>query len=114
MYAIVKLAFPYFILMQILTDHKDEVWFVQFSNNGEYMASSSKDCSAMIWKVRHFFVLLFPPYNYSTRLLCSVIAIEEFAVSLITHFISALTQKSTCDILWYFMRLALKLLNSFI
>ncbi|KAI8574337.1 hypothetical protein RHMOL_Rhmol01G0346200 [Rhododendron molle] len=38
-------------LFQILTDHKNEVWFVQFSNNGEYLASSSSDCTAIIWKV---------------------------------------------------------------
>lgn len=38
-------------LVQILTDHKNEVWFVQFSNNGEYLASSSSDCTAIIWKV---------------------------------------------------------------
>lgn len=37
--------------IQILTDHKNEVWFVQFSNNGEYLASSSSDCTAIIWKV---------------------------------------------------------------
>ncbi|KAJ7977146.1 WD repeat-containing protein 26 [Quillaja saponaria] len=37
--------------IQILTEHKNEVWFVQFSNNGEYLASSSKDCTAIIWKV---------------------------------------------------------------
>lgn len=37
--------------VQILTAHKNEVWFVQFSNNGEYLASSSSDCSAIIWKV---------------------------------------------------------------
>lgn len=36
---------------QILTGHKNEVWFVQFSNNGEYLASSSNDCTAIIWKV---------------------------------------------------------------
>ncbi|RDX91282.1 WD repeat-containing protein 26 [Mucuna pruriens] len=35
----------------ILTGHKNEVWFVQFSNNGEYLASSSNDCTAIIWKV---------------------------------------------------------------
>ncbi|CAK9140840.1 unnamed protein product [Ilex paraguariensis] len=35
----------------ILTNHKNEVWFVQFSNNGEYLASSSSDCTAIIWKV---------------------------------------------------------------
>ncbi|KAK2455203.1 WD repeat-containing protein [Trifolium repens] len=37
---------------QILTGHKNEVWFVQFSNNGEYLASSSNDCTAIIWKVQ--------------------------------------------------------------
>ncbi|TKY62288.1 WD repeat-containing protein 26 [Spatholobus suberectus] len=36
---------------QILTGHKNEVWFVQFSNNGEYLASSSNDFTAIIWKV---------------------------------------------------------------
>ncbi|KAG0453971.1 hypothetical protein HPP92_025275 [Vanilla planifolia] len=36
---------------QTLCNHKNEVWFVQFSNNGEYLASSSSDCTAIIWKV---------------------------------------------------------------
>ncbi|KAL2507857.1 transducin family protein/WD-40 repeat family protein [Forsythia ovata] len=38
--------------IQILTNHKNEVWFVQFSNNGQYLASSSSDCTAIIWKVQ--------------------------------------------------------------
>ncbi|KAE8673103.1 putative nucleotide binding protein [Hibiscus syriacus] len=38
--------------VQILTAHSNEVWFIQFSNNGEYLASSSSDCTAIIWKVR--------------------------------------------------------------
>lgn len=42
------------ILLQILTNHKNEVWFVQFSNSGEYLASSSCDCTAIIWKVIEF------------------------------------------------------------
>lgn len=37
--------------VQILTAHQNEVWFVQFSNSGEYLASSSSDCTAVIWKV---------------------------------------------------------------
>ncbi|KAL3531171.1 hypothetical protein ACH5RR_010493 [Cinchona calisaya] len=37
--------------VQILTNHKNEVWFVLFSNNGEYLATSSSDCTAIIWKV---------------------------------------------------------------
>ncbi|KAJ7972565.1 WD repeat-containing protein 26 [Quillaja saponaria] len=36
---------------QILTEHKNEVRFEQFSNNGEYLASSSSDCTAIVWKV---------------------------------------------------------------
>ncbi|KAI3840060.1 hypothetical protein MKX03_015453 [Papaver bracteatum] len=37
--------------VQILNNHENEVWFVQFSNNGDYLASSSSDCTAIIWKV---------------------------------------------------------------
>ncbi|KAL6499556.1 hypothetical protein OROGR_027466 [Orobanche gracilis] len=37
---------------QVLTYHRNEVWFVQFSNKGEYLASSSSDCTAIIWKVQ--------------------------------------------------------------
>lgn len=37
---------------QTLYDHRNEVWFVQFSNSGEYLASSSSDCTAIIWKVK--------------------------------------------------------------
>ncbi|KAF6994500.1 hypothetical protein CFC21_011188 [Triticum aestivum] len=36
---------------QILCAHKNEVWFVRFSNDGNYLASSSSDCTAIIWKV---------------------------------------------------------------
>ncbi|XP_050208186.1 WD repeat-containing protein WDS homolog [Mercurialis annua] len=37
--------------IQILTEHENEVWFIQFSNNGNYLASSSSDCTAIIWQV---------------------------------------------------------------
>ncbi|GAV63103.1 WD40 domain-containing protein [Cephalotus follicularis] len=37
--------------IQILTEHKNEVWYVQFSTTGEYLASSSCDCTAIIWQV---------------------------------------------------------------
>ncbi|CAM0910875.1 unnamed protein product [Alopecurus aequalis] len=37
--------------LQILCAHRDEVWFLQFSNNGKYLASASNDKSAIIWKV---------------------------------------------------------------
>ncbi|XP_078439813.1 transducin family protein / WD-40 repeat family protein [Wolffia australiana] len=36
---------------QILQAHEDEVWFVQFSNDGKYLASSSSDKSAIVWEV---------------------------------------------------------------
>uniref|UniRef100_A0A2P2MMZ7 WD-repeat protein n=1 Tax=Rhizophora mucronata TaxID=61149 RepID=A0A2P2MMZ7_RHIMU len=38
--------------MQILEAHSDEIWFLQFSHNGKYLASSSKDQSAVIWEVK--------------------------------------------------------------
>ncbi|KAL5581523.1 hypothetical protein UlMin_013965 [Ulmus minor] len=37
--------------LQILHEHNDEVWFLQFSHNGKYLASSSNDRSAIIWEV---------------------------------------------------------------
>lgn len=37
--------------LQILQEHEDEVWFLQFSHNGKYLVSSSKDRSAIIWEV---------------------------------------------------------------
>ncbi|CAN4096269.1 unnamed protein product [Withania somnifera] len=38
--------------LQILREHKDEIWFLQFSHNGKYLASSSADCSVIIWEVK--------------------------------------------------------------
>ncbi|KAK1281465.1 Protein SPA1-RELATED 3 [Acorus calamus] len=37
--------------LQILQDHSDEVWFLQFSSNGKYLASASNDKTAIIWEV---------------------------------------------------------------
>ncbi|CAO2200059.1 unnamed protein product [Urochloa humidicola] len=37
--------------LQVLRAHHDEVWFIQFSNNGKYLASASNDKSAIIWEV---------------------------------------------------------------
>ncbi|CAK9178723.1 unnamed protein product [Ilex paraguariensis] len=34
-----------------LCGHKDEVWYVKFSNKGQYLASGSKDYTAIIWEV---------------------------------------------------------------
>jgi len=36
---------------QVLTDHTDEVWFVQFSACGRYLASASKDATCIVWDV---------------------------------------------------------------
>ncbi|CAI9278826.1 unnamed protein product [Lactuca saligna] len=37
--------------VQILQEHNDEVWYLQYSKNGKYLASSSSDHSAIIWEV---------------------------------------------------------------
>ncbi|KAJ6938860.1 hypothetical protein NC651_005330 [Populus alba x Populus x berolinensis] len=38
-------------ILQILEAHSDEVWFLQFSHDGKYLASSSNDRSAIIWEI---------------------------------------------------------------
>ncbi|KAJ8759258.1 hypothetical protein K2173_006778 [Erythroxylum novogranatense] len=38
--------------VQILEAHSDEVWFLQFSHNGRYLASASKDQTAVLWEVK--------------------------------------------------------------
>ncbi|XP_009758206.1 WD repeat-containing protein 26 homolog [Nicotiana tabacum] len=38
--------------LQILRNHSDEVWFLQFSHDGKYLASSAADCSVIIWEVK--------------------------------------------------------------
>ncbi|KAA8537125.1 hypothetical protein F0562_029649 [Nyssa sinensis] len=37
--------------LQLLKEHSDEVWFLCFSHNGKFLASSSRDQSAIIWEV---------------------------------------------------------------
>ncbi|CAG8461355.1 8445_t:CDS:2, partial [Ambispora leptoticha] len=35
----------------VFRQHTDEVWYVVFSNNGKYLASASKDKTAIIWSL---------------------------------------------------------------
>ncbi|XP_060213644.1 WD repeat-containing protein 26 homolog [Lycium barbarum] len=37
---------------QILQDHSNEVWFLQFSHDGKYLASSAADCLVILWEVK--------------------------------------------------------------
>ncbi|KNC87367.1 hypothetical protein SARC_00508 [Sphaeroforma arctica JP610] len=39
------------VTKHIFTNHTDEVWFVKFSNSGEYLAAASKDQTVCIWEV---------------------------------------------------------------
>ena len=41
--------FPW-ITTTILEGHKDEVWNIQWSHDGAYLASASRDKSAIIWR----------------------------------------------------------------
>ena len=43
--------FPW-ITTAILQVHKDEVWNIKWSHDGAYLASASKDKSAIIWRRR--------------------------------------------------------------
>ena len=38
-------------ILQILDNHRDEVWHVQFSHSGTMLASASKDTTALVWRV---------------------------------------------------------------
>ncbi|EUD68308.1 hypothetical protein C922_01328 [Plasmodium inui San Antonio 1] len=44
-----KIKLPYYCI-KILQGHKDEVWYVDVSKNGKYIASASKDKSIILWK----------------------------------------------------------------
>ena len=35
----------------ILQEHSDEVWFLAYSHDGKYLATASKDATAIIWNV---------------------------------------------------------------
>ena len=41
-----------------LRQHTDEVWYVSFSHDGTKLASASRDCTAVVWSVPAFEVLL--------------------------------------------------------
>lgn len=45
-----KTAFPR-ITTLILEGHTDEVWNIEWSHDGNYLASASKDKTAIIWKI---------------------------------------------------------------
>ncbi|XP_023320596.1 WD repeat-containing protein 26-like [Eurytemora carolleeae] len=37
--------------LQVLSEHGDEVWFCKWSPNGKLLATGSKDCTVIIWKL---------------------------------------------------------------
>lgn len=38
-------------LRQVIDAHGDEVWHLAFSHNGLMLASASRDCTAIIWRI---------------------------------------------------------------
>lgn len=52
-----KAAFPR-ITTLILEGHTDEVWNIEWSHDGNYLASASKDKTAIIWKIEVSFLIL--------------------------------------------------------
>ena len=65
--------------VHLLKDHTDEVWFVKFSNDGQKLASGSKDGQIIIWKIEVGRLIKFNPVDYFTSLCvwwCSVITLN--------------------------------------
>lgn len=85
-------------LLQVLGAHRDEVWFLQFSNNGKYLASASNDKTAIIWEVslRTYpsKICCFSWYVYEqnslspSSLFCCSMPIHELAQNLLMLLIS--------------------------
>ena len=48
--------FPLHVLMD-LCDHKDEVWFLAFSNDGTKLATAGKDCHVLIYDTRTWAII---------------------------------------------------------
>ena len=42
------------VASHVFQEHSDEVWFVAFSHNGRYLASASRDATAIIWNVEEW------------------------------------------------------------
>lgn len=36
----------------LLQEHRDEVWYMEFSHNGKYLASASRDARAIVWDIK--------------------------------------------------------------
>lgn len=73
------------MLQQILDAHDDEVWFVQFSHNGKYLASASNDRTAIIWEVIfHNLHFLFSTLT-SIYLLLNLSSMLVFDIVIILH-----------------------------
>ncbi|KAI2799628.1 WD repeat-containing protein 26, partial [Blomia tropicalis] len=71
---------------QILAEHRDEVWYCKFSNNGSRLASGSKDGAIVIWDIDPETFHLTLTYN----LLGHPFAISFFAWSPDDHYLVAL------------------------
>ncbi|CAG8589791.1 8173_t:CDS:10 [Paraglomus brasilianum] len=42
------------VTTHIFDQHKDEVWYVAFSNGGKYLASASRDKTAIVWSLENW------------------------------------------------------------
>ncbi|KAM0755447.1 hypothetical protein T439DRAFT_375809 [Meredithblackwellia eburnea MCA 4105] len=45
------------VTTHILTEHKDEIWRLEFSHDGEWLATAGRDKTAILWRVKDDFEL---------------------------------------------------------
>lgn len=92
-------------MWQILQGHSDEVWFLQFSHNGKYLASSSKDQSAMIWEVTCCLLPLTTDYENILSLLIFIVWVHVSYLSYNLKFSLELVVLHVCT--WAFLLIVL-------
>lgn len=58
------------ITTHVLTEHTDEIWRLEFSHNGKYLATAGKDKSVIIWNVDEDFSVEWKLKEHSDPVSC--------------------------------------------
>lgn len=65
--------------IEILTDHTDEVWFLEFSHDGTRLASASQDASVLVWDTQVCPYLCYGISRLNTDYSCPDVGTDSYA-----------------------------------